>query len=302
MKKFRNLSLFVATFLASFLIYSCMKDEVITQQPVALEQLQAQTLTSNTDSTLPIVEQKKIKELLSLKPTVIEPNVTTQQLSSLGPDDCASPPKDGGGCSTTEVTAADNVTIDMPATPLNPVHTVAILTFKMTICRNANGTIASISYRDVQATNRDVLPEDLLLMHWATLNSPILDEAIDQYQVWAATRMENIMTAAFLANNPDVEVFESRYFRGLCYTTCIFKVGEVLKTAKTTCGDKCCKRVKTYHKNPDNPIALLAGKEYFETGATCLGNPQPPCENAIKITSGCTHQCSPETEIGLDDR
>ncbi|MFZ4544580.1 MAG: hypothetical protein ACOYOA_11055 [Saprospiraceae bacterium] len=128
--------------------------------------------------------------------------------------------------------------------------------------------------------------------HWTTLSSPTLDEAIDEYEILAASRMENMMTAIFFAAHPTLTVVESRYYRGLCYLTCILDIGGTLSTERTTCGDKCCLRTRVYTNQSTHIDVENDG--YSETEGECLGNEQPPCnENVVKITENCQHDCDP---------
>lgn len=133
-----------------------------------------------------------------------------------------------------------------------------------------------------------------MLDYWSTLSSPKLEEAIDEYTRLASNKMEDMMTKDFFIKNPKTTILESRYFKGLCYTTCIFKDKDgTLKSATTSCGDRCCKRLKIWKNNPKTGPVLIQKTFDVEGSPTCIGNSQPPCENAIKVTEICSHECNP---------
>ena len=282
-----------------------MKEEVINQKPVALDAIQVPNTPAtpitidNVDEELLVKKENSSKNAAQLPVKIMGNQYTiTPETSSIGNDDnCVLPTKDVPGCVTKDFTIIDNVTVDMPATVKNPLKTVAILTFKMTVCFDKSGNV-TISYRNVIASNRDYFPVDKLVEYWSTLSSPALEEAIEEYTNVAANKMETMMTTQFLKDNLNIDVLESRYFKGLCYITCIYKDTDgILKTAKTACGDKCCKRVRKINRKPKGDSYTVLLTEYFETGGNCIGAIEKPCTNAIKITNICEHSCQRSDEV-----
>ena len=273
-----------------------MKEESISKKPVILDPITAQTNVSNPsdgNTQIQSKENSNVEKLKQLPVKTIENQYTaTPESSNFANDDnCVLPPSSVPGCKTKDFTIADNVTINMPATVKNPLNTIAIVTFTRTVCFDPSSGNATVSYRNVIASSSGGDVEG----YWATLNSPALDEAVNEYYNIAANKMENMMTTKFLQENPDIDVFESRYFKGLCYITCIYKDADgTLKSAKTSCGDKCCKRVRKINRKPKGNSYTVLLTEYFETGGNCIGNTEVPCKNAIKVTSICNHFCTGE--------
>jgi hypothetical protein len=192
--------------------------------------------------------------------------------------------KDTKKCTTQQ----GSMDVTMPATALNPFPSVASVSYTYTICFDNNGN-ATISYRNVDAVP-NIFPHPLF-DHWSSLPSPTVEQAIDEYTINAANKVEDILTQQFFANYPNAQILESRYYRALCYTTCMFLKEGVATAARTTCGDKCCKRVRIWSKNPNGPALT---QESFETnGGVCAGGTSSPCQNPIVVTSICSHECAP---------
>lgn len=141
MKKFKIFSLLATILLCSFFVYSCMK-EVSTQLP-ELETLQVQSSTTNN------IKKEALNKLFTQALNHVSAD---EPLSSI--DNECSTPSDELSCKTYDFTFPDNVTIDMPPTTLNPLQTVAILRFTMTVCFGSNGQV-TISYRNVEASNKN---------------------------------------------------------------------------------------------------------------------------------------------------
>ena len=270
-----------------------MKEEVISEQPTTLHALQVQAINPTTDvadkSLLPEPVDKKLQVSKTINKTTVVPqsNAESVTLNSVENDEC-DVPKEQKNCTTTD----GSIDVNMPATILNPFPSVATVAYTRTICFDAKGN-ATISYRNVEA-----LPNQFphpIFTNWGNLSSPTLDEAIDEYTIRAANIAENILTTQFLQDFPKVKILESRYYRGLCYTTCIFlKEGKPV-TARTTCGDKCCKRVRIWSNTPNVP--QLSQKYYETKGGVCAGSNQVPCvENVIVVTSVCSHDCEPRLD------
>lgn len=289
MKKLQNLSLLAATFLASFLIYSCMKEESIATQQLPTTELQKNETTGQnlTEQSVAATEQIKIVNNTSKKSGIKKISdigaSIANNTTSVDDEPCGATPK-GKGCVTTN----EAVTITIPATELNPFNCTAVAKFVQTICSDDNGnTTITIQLTEV-SPNFDCDIFD----YWINLPDPDFAVAFDEFFNHGSFIIEDIVLNGFMGNNPNKSVVDSELYKTMCYKACIYLVEGHKSSTMSQCGQICCKRKRTYTRLSNGTI-VKSTPTYSSLGVCDSNSLGVPCEGAIKSFPTCSGSCDP---------